>query len=153
MSSLPLRIRDFRTEDLKELYRIDQICFPPDIAFSQMEIYFYAKQPGGIARIAERQGRILGFVLAHRENRSSAHVLTLDVVPNVRRSGVGTALMNWLHEELRKQKVAFSVLEVGVLNRAAQRLYEKLGYQYKETLVGYYRGREDAYRMVCEFTG
>jgi [ribosomal protein S18]-alanine N-acetyltransferase len=153
MSSVPLRIRDFRNEDLEELYRIDHVCFPADIAFSRMEIYFFAKQPGAIARIAEKDGRILGFILAHREKRSRAHVLTLDVVPNVRRSGVGTSLMQWLHEELRKQKVTFSILEVGVLNRAAQRLYEKLEYKYRETLVGYYRGREDAYRMVYELTG
>jgi hypothetical protein len=28
------------------------------------------------------------------------------------------------------------------------RLYAKLNYRYLETLAGYYRGREDAYRMM-----
>ena len=56
--------------------------------------------------------------------------------------------MNKLHLELKKQKIGLSILEVGVQNLPAQHLYEKLHYQYLETLVGYYRGREDAYRMV-----
>jgi ribosomal protein S18 acetylase RimI-like enzyme len=56
--------------------------------------------------------------------------------------------MNVLHEELEKQNVGISVLEVGANNLPAQRLYEKLHYKYVETLIGYYVGTEDAYRMV-----
>lgn len=150
MAGLPLRIRNFRAEDLDELFEIDRICFPADIAFSRGELIFYLYNPKSIARVAGASGRILGFVLAQIVGRggSSARVITLDVIPEFRQHKIGTALMNTLHDELKKQGIQTSVLEVGVLNTPAQRLYEKLRYQYLETLAGYYRGREDAYRMV-----
>jgi len=49
---------------------------------------------------------------------------------------------------LKRQGVAAAILEVSTRNIPARRLYEKLDYQYLETLAGYYLGREDAYRMV-----
>jgi len=148
MSALPLSIRSFEPADSDDLYRIDQTCFPSEIAFSRGEFIFYLNQRKSIAWIAETDGRIAGFVVARVESRFSAHVLTLDVVSEFRKRKVGTILMNVLHEELEKQNVGISVLEVGVKNLPAQRLYEKLHYRYVETLIGYYVGMEDAYRMV-----
>ena len=55
--------------------------------------------------------------------------------------------MNRLHEALQRQGIRVSLLEVGMQNIPAQRLYEKLGYEVQGLLTGYYRGREDAYRM------
>jgi ribosomal protein S18 acetylase RimI-like enzyme len=43
------------------------------------------------------------------------------------------------------------VLEVGVENSPAQKLYEKLQYEYLERLSGYYHVRQDAYRMARFF--
>lgn len=148
MSKLPTRIRKFQAGDFEALLQIDQICFPADIAFSRGELVFCLRHPKSIAWIAEGAGGILGFAIARAESRSSAHILTLDVIPEARQQSIGTSLMNKLHLELKKQKIGLSILEVEVQNLPAQHLYEKLHYQYLETLVGYYRGREDAYRMV-----
>jgi [ribosomal protein S18]-alanine N-acetyltransferase len=148
MSDLPLRIRSLHGRDWNALFEIDQICFPADIAFSRGEFAFYLNHPKSIARVAEGSGRILGFVLARVGQRSIAHVLTLDVIPEVRQHQIGTKLMEALHRELKKRGIGVCVLEVAIGNLAAQRLYEKLKYRYLETLIGYYRGREDAYRMV-----
>jgi len=148
MSNQPLRIRNFQDGDLEALYRIDQACFPADIAFSRGEFLFYLSHPKSIARVAEGPGGILGFVLARIEARQSAHVVTLDVVPEARRRNIGTVLMEALHEVIGRQGIRVFILEVGVGNMPAQRLYEKLGYERIEKLEGYYRGREDAYRML-----
>ena len=155
MSDLPTRIRKFRIGDFEALFQIDQICFPPDIAFSRRELLFALRHPKSSAWIAEDPGRILGFAVAQVDNRSCAHILTLDVIPEARQRRIGTALMNKLHADFKRQKITRSILEVGVHNIPAQRLYEKLHYQYVETLIGYYRGRQDAYRMmrVHAFTG
>jgi [ribosomal protein S18]-alanine N-acetyltransferase len=147
MSSPSLRIRNFRPSDFEEIYQIDQICFPEALAFSRGEFSLYLSPPNSIARLAEGMNGIAGFVLAWIEGWSGAHVLTLDVVPEMRKCKIGTRLMNRLHRELQKCGVAVSVLEVETQNTAAQRLYEKLGYEYQELLPGYYRGRQDAYRM------
>jgi len=148
MTGSPLRIRDYQADDLEALHRIDRICFDEDIAFSQTGLGYHLNHPKSIARVAEGLGRILGFVLARMEGSARAHVITLDVIPEARRRKIGTLLMNALHGELGRRGVHTTILEVGVRNVAAQRLYEKLHYQYLGTLAGYYHGREDAYQMT-----
>jgi ribosomal-protein-alanine N-acetyltransferase len=151
MIAPPLRIRNYQKKDLEVLHRIDRICFPEDIAFSLEELSAYFNHPGSIARVAEDSARKLGFILAHVQDRSHAHLLTLDVVPEARRRGIGTSLMGALHRELKVRGIGAAVLEVGVRNAAARRLYESLQYQYLGILPGYYRQREDAYRMIRLF--
>ena len=148
MSEPPPRIRNFREEDLKTLYEIDRVCFPEDIAFSRAQLAFYLNHPKSIARVADEPGRILGFVLACVETPTCAHVLTLDVLPDARRRKIDTSLMDTLHAKLKRRGIGASILEVGIGNIPAQRLYEKMQYQYLEILCGYYLGREDAYRMA-----
>ncbi len=148
MTELRPRIRKFQSGDLDELYTIDQICFPKNLAFSRAQLTSYASNPHSIAWVAEGSGGILGFVLAHIDKLSFAHVLTLDVIPEFRQRKIGTLLMNAVHRELKQQGIGTIVLEVGVRNIAAQRLYEKLNYRYLGMLPGYYNGREDAYRMA-----
>jgi ribosomal protein S18 acetylase RimI-like enzyme len=148
MLEAPFSIRDFKIKDLEAFYRIDQICFPEYMAFSRAEFISYLNHSKRIARVAETSGRIIGFILARIQGSLYAHILTLDVVPDARQSRVGTQLMKALHEELERLKIGTSILEVDIANIAAQRLYKKLQYKYVGLLPGYYREREDAYRMV-----
>ncbi len=101
LSAPPVEVRDYRPQDLSTLHRIDRICFTPEIAFSRTELLFYVQHPHAISRIAERDGQIVGFAVGRVEQGDAGHVLTLDVVPDARRAGTGTVLMNALHEEFR----------------------------------------------------
>jgi ribosomal-protein-alanine N-acetyltransferase len=148
MEGLPLNIRRFRENDFAALCEIDRICFPDPIAFSRAEFRNHLKHPKSITRVGEGLGGILGFVMARVEITHFAHVITLDVIPQARRSNVGTQLMNSLHEELASKGIGIVVLEVSVNNLPARRLYEKLQYRYVETLRGYYHGLEDAHLMA-----
>ncbi len=148
MPGLPLKIRNFQDKDLESLCAIDRICFASDIAFSRAELLSQINHPKSITRVGEGLGRILGFAVARIEDASYAHVITLDVVPDARRCRIGLSLMNALHRSFARERIKVAILEVSVRNRPAQRLYERLNYRYVETLFGYYRGREDAYRMV-----
>jgi ribosomal-protein-alanine N-acetyltransferase len=142
------QIRMYRQTDFSELHRIDQICFADGIAFTEPEMLFYLSHPGSIIAVAERGGEIVGFAAGQIEVEASAHIFTLDVIPEVRRQGVGTKLMRSLHQSFRDRNVKLVDLEVSVRNYAAQRLYERLQYRSVAVLHGYYRGREDAYRMM-----
>ncbi len=148
LSETTVCIRDYRPGDLRRLHQIDQICFAPDIAYSRPELFFYLRHKDSLARIAEWNDDIVGFVVGRVEGNQCAHVLTLDVIPEARRNRVGTALMNTLHEEFHKREIAMVFLEVDVSNRGALEFYKGLGYERTETLRGYYVGRSDAYRMV-----
>ncbi len=141
-------IRKYRPDDANRLHAIDQVCFPPGIAFSRGELLFYLNHPGSITLIAECGAQVIGFASGRVQPNHLAHVLTLDVLPEVRRQRIGTVLMSSLHSEFRKKAISQVVLEVSVQNVAARRLYEALRYEMRETLRGYYNSREDAYRMV-----
>jgi ribosomal-protein-alanine N-acetyltransferase len=145
-----LLIRPNRAADVSRLHEIDGICFPPDICFSRSELLFYLKQPDAIARVAELNNAVVGFVLGRVEDGWAAHVMTLDVLPEARRKRIGTSLMNALHEAFQQHRAAVSVLEVSAENQSAQRFYEGLHYVYVETIAGFYNGKGDAYRMVKE---
>jgi len=141
-------IRDVRTEDIQRLYDIDQICFPSYLAYSRAEFLSCLRHPLSVGKIAEVQGGVLGFGIARLEVAAHAHVITLDVVPEARRRKVGTRLIEALHQEFRKRGVTQVTLEVDTGNDAAQRFYQKMGYKRRELLRGYYKARNDAYRMV-----
>jgi [ribosomal protein S18]-alanine N-acetyltransferase len=140
-------IRDYRPEDFWRLYEIDHICFRSDVAYSRAELLFYLKHPESITRVAQVQKEVLGFAIGRIETDRSAHVLTLDVVPEARRRRIGSALMASLHDAFEAKRVVVSFLEVDSANQAAQSFYGAMNYRYVETLKGYYGGRSDAYRM------
>ncbi len=144
----PFEIRKNGPDDLPRLLQIDQICFPPDIAYSRVELLSYLRHPKSISRVAEHANTILGFVVGQTGPDCSGHVLTLDVIPAARRRGVGTALMKTLHHEFEISGVRAIYLEVDTTNMSAQRFYEGLNYARMEILKGYYNGTSDAYRMV-----
>jgi ribosomal-protein-alanine N-acetyltransferase len=141
-------IRDLRRSDIGRLHEIDSICFAADIAFTRAELLFYLRHPYALAKVAERVGNIVGFAIGRVESDFYGHVITLDVVPEARRSKIGTQLIEVLHEEFRRAGVLLAVLEVDVENSGARLFYERLGYERIETLRGYYKERSDAYRMA-----
>lgn len=138
MSEWPLKIRDYHPNDLDTLHDIDLLCFPEGIAFSREDMLFISNYPESITRVAEASGRIAGFVMARIESRRQAHIVTLDVVPEAQRHGIGSMLMEDVHNILRERKIDASILEVGTGNLGARRLYETLGYRYAGLLSGYY---------------
>ena len=80
------------------------------------------------SRIAYRDGAPVGFAnLAVRGD--DAWVGGVGVTASARRSGVGEALMNAIHEQARERGVKRVWLEVIVENTGAFALYEKLGYR------------------------
>jgi ribosomal-protein-alanine N-acetyltransferase len=148
--ALPFTIRPYRPDESRTLWRIDSICFPPGIAYSHVELLFYLKHPNSIARVAECEGTVVGFAVG-RVHRGLGSVVTLDVVPEARRHGVGMALMAGLHEEFKKHGVRAAILEVSAEDSGAQAFYAKLGYRYTDRIPDYYGDGADAWRMVCPF--
>src|ERR1700722_1901737 len=100
------RVRQFQKADFDALWRIDQGCFDPQLAYSQPELAFYMQRPRSFTLVAEAagisdnggkstkilDGDILGFVVAETR-RKSGHIITIDVVEEARRAGVGSALL------------------------------------------------------------
>jgi ribosomal-protein-alanine acetyltransferase len=113
---------------------------------------------GYSARVGERDFRIVAYgVLMFAPGE--AQVLNLSVVPDVRRQGLGRALLRMFVEDARSLDAERIFLEVRTSNIAAIRLYESEGFAPVARRIDYYPGasgdgrREDAIVMRRSLAG
>lgn len=77
-----------------------------------------------------------------------SEILNIAVIPEMRRRGIGKALLNYAITELKKLGASAVFLEVRASNSAAIKLYEKLGFNRIGMRRNYYRiPAEDAVLM------
>ena len=140
------QVREYRPGDFLQLCAIDRACFAEGIAYTPDEIALGLSQPGAFVLVAEAQGQVAGFVLAY-QRRQVGHIVTIDILAEYRRQGMGLRLMQLAEERLAQQGATRMVLEVSVQNEGAIRFYEGLGYAARRLLPRYYRDGTDAYLM------
>ncbi len=154
-------LRDGRSSDLDMLWRIDQACFPPGISYSRLELAVYMRRPGSFTLVAEQPrartksfgdqpGTILGFLVTQTEPKKTGHIVTIDVVGNVRRAGVGSRLISAAEERLRAAQIESVYLETMVSNLAGVEFYKRHGYAIIRTEEGYYPNGADAFVFAKE---
>ncbi len=146
----PPTLRESRPNDLERLWRLDQLCFDPGIAYSRSELRRFLELPRAACVVAEIGPELCGFALAYREPADLAHVVTLDVHPTYRRRGVGRRLIEWVLEWSFPAGAERAVLEVDVRNSGAIAFYGVLGFRESGRLSSYYGPGLDAFQMVKE---
>lgn len=178
-------IRCFEKTDFETLWRIDQDCFDPQLAYSRPELAFYMRRPSSFTLVAEANvaaqaanaelendelennelendehgndghgaacEKIVGFIVAEKR-RHTGHIITIDVIAEARRSGVGSALLAAAESRLRESGALAVELETAVNNDAAIRFYKEKGYFVERTVRGYYSNKLDALVMGKSFT-
>ncbi len=148
------RLRPYRAADLPALHALDQICFPPGIAYSRAELRSFIEHPSSFTVVAASGGAIHGFAVVRPVRRQSAdndralHILTIDVAPDHRRTGVGSALMDWMFGKAEQLGSAAIVLEVAIDNYPAQEFYKRHGFHEVGIIPGYYNSVTDALELV-----
>ena len=140
-------LRDPRDEDLEALYRLDQLCFEPGIAYTRGQIRRFLRLATARGVVAEVGGEIAGFAIGYRSRRGVAHVLTLDVHPDFRRRRLGHALMRGVLSRMAADGATETRLEVDVRNAGAIAFYERLGFQPLRRLEDYYAAGRPALEM------
>jgi [ribosomal protein S18]-alanine N-acetyltransferase len=137
-------IRDSSPEDFEALWRMDQECFPPGIAYSRRELGLYMRHRRAFTLVAiEAAGQSLaGFIVAY--GGSKGHIITIDVAPTARRSGVGSLLLRAVEERLAAAGIESVGLETAVDNIAALSFYKRHGYSVIRTWPRYYSNGVDA---------
>ena len=151
MAAVRFRIRQFEKADFDTLWRIDQACFDAQLAYSRPELAFYMRREGSFTLVAEGDAGILGFVVAETR-RKTGHIITIDLVAEARRTGVGSALLGVAESQLQQNGAKAVALETPVNNEAAIRFYKQQGYFVEKTVAGYYSGQLDALVMTKELT-
>jgi ribosomal-protein-alanine N-acetyltransferase len=148
-------LREFRREDFNSLWRIDQECFAPGIAYSRLELAAYIRLRGAFTIVAEPKGAasesaILGFIVAQANRRGVGHILTIDVPPASRRFGVGSKLLATAEARLRVASCHRVVLETAVDNVSALPFYKRHQYSVVKTIPRYYSNGVDAFVLEKE---
>jgi ribosomal-protein-alanine N-acetyltransferase len=139
---MTVALRPYTPADLEKLYEIDQACYEPRIAYSRTELRRYLRFPGADCVVAEISDghaapRMIGFcITAHRA--SWAHIITMDVLAELRRQGIGSRLL----AEVESRLVA------ATNNSAAIAFWQKHGYRKSGVQKNYYPGGRDAFSMA-----
>jgi ribosomal-protein-alanine N-acetyltransferase len=144
-------LRDFQRKDFDALWRIDQGCFDPEIAYSRRELAAYIGRRGAFTIVAELAGpsdtefgRIAGFIVAE-SYRGVGHIISIDVLSEHRRSGLGSLLLKTAEERLKTIPCQAVRLEAAVNNAAAIAFYKRHGYSIVGTIPRYYPGGLNAF--------
>jgi ribosomal-protein-alanine N-acetyltransferase len=141
------KVRTYTPEDFETLYRIDQSCYEPEIAYTRPEMRKYLQLAGAECMVSEAgRGKITGFCLAAHE-KQVGYIITMDVLQSYRRCGIATALLDEIEQRLTGQHVCEVWLDTATDNEAAIAFWQKRGYRKLGLRKGYYLGRCDAYAM------
>jgi len=139
-------IRAYEARDFAALHKLDQACFPPGIAYSKWSLQYFLNLSTADCLVAEEGKRVTGFILAEK-NPPLAHIITLDVAGEKRRSGLGSALLDEMEKHFRFHEVKSVLLETAVDNESGIAFWQHHGYRTEAVLKRYYLGKVDAYEM------
>ena len=133
-----------------QLQKIEDVCFGKDAwtignlrgEFENTYSRFFGYYDGD---------KILGYACV-RIMYEEAQVCNIAVLPDYRKQGIGTLLVNALVDYATDRKCEVVELEVNTLNEPAVNLYKKCGFEIAGTRVNFYRksryASKDAYTML-----
>jgi ribosomal-protein-alanine N-acetyltransferase len=157
MAVVSYLVREYEPADFETLWRIDQACFVPGIAYSRRELLTYIARKTSftlVAQLAEAKGRILhsgdglgGFVTADTGRSGRGHIITIDVTEAARRGRVGSLLLQAAEERMRAAGCVEVGLETAVDNVGALAFYKRHNYLVVRTVRQYYATGVDAFML------
>jgi len=153
-------LRRFQPTDLEKVMHINQVCLPENYSsFFFMDLF--ERFPETFI-VAEVYGEIVGYIMCRIETglpdfgllgiTRRGHVISIAVLPEHQRKGLGEALMQETMTRMKTYKAKECYLEVRVSNTPAVNLYKKLGFETSKVVHGYYADGEDAAVMTRKLT-
>jgi ribosomal-protein-alanine N-acetyltransferase len=149
------KLRKFNHDDLRSVVHINNVCLPENYSD-----YFFIDLHERFSQtfiVAEENGEVVGYIMCRVELGLSnfgfggvirkGHVVSVAVLPQYRRKGIGEALIKEAIEGMHLYNAKQCFLEVRIANTPAIDLYKKLGFQVTRTIHSYYADGEDAYVM------
>jgi ribosomal-protein-alanine N-acetyltransferase len=142
-----MNLRPYTPADLPAMVALDDICFEAPFRFSRASMRSFAQAKNACTVIAESGTELAGFCILHVERsrrRDIGYIVTLDVAPAHRRQGLATRLMHAVEQMAIADGCKSLVLHVHTQNRSAILFYERLGFNYSDTVPAFYGEDLDA---------
>ena len=130
------------------LAAIHLTAFPPSEQWNANVMGLQLGLLGGFGLLHPDGGMVLARVTA-----DEAEILTIAVMPALRRGGLGAALMRATMAECRARGAVKMFLEVAETNAHARALYARLGFVRVGTRRNYYPGGGHAFLLEASLTG
>ena len=133
-----------------QLHEIEKACFGKDAwTINNLVSEFQNEYSHLFGEVVD--GKVVGYVCA-RTMYEEAQICNVAVLPDYRRRGIATKLLETIAEFVANEGCERSELEVNVANAPAVELYKKCGYEIVGTRVNFYRRTRypsrDAYTML-----
>jgi len=148
-------LRQFVPDDLLQVIEINRICLPENYN-STFFLDIHRNLPDAFI-VAEANGKVVGYIMCRLEHGLSetrrfnfvkkGHIVSVAVLPEHRRTGIGSALVTEALKALSKHRAGECFLEVRVTNEPGINLYKKLGFSTARKVSHYYFDGSDAYVM------
>jgi ribosomal-protein-alanine N-acetyltransferase len=147
-----LLIRRYREEDLPSIFEIEKQCFSPDEQYTAQHLELLGQFQNYRFLVAQENVRhmIVGYcigVIKVTKEGPMGHIISIAVHPNNRHQGIGMCLVKELMAQLKDAGASYFRLEVKMTNKAARKMYRKLGFDYEYILRNYYGDGKDAVVM------
>ncbi|HNS05517.1 MAG TPA: GNAT family N-acetyltransferase [Candidatus Saccharicenans sp.] len=130
-------IRKFKISDYDQVINLWQLCqlpLKPEGRDSRSQLEQQIKLDQIIFLVAEKEGKVIGTVLASHDGRKG-WINRLAVHPDARRQGLGTQLIKKAEEELEKQGLILLAALIEEENSASRDLFVRLGYEPHPEIV------------------
>jgi len=152
------KIRRFSAEDLATVMEINRTCLPENYS-SYFFLDIYRNCPDAFL-VAQVEARIVGYIMCRLETGFSdfarlrpvkkGHIVSIAVIPEYRRTGIGGTLMLSAISALASNGYSEAFVEVRITNEPAISLYRKLEFTIVKRVPRYYYNGEDAYVMAIQ---
>jgi len=148
-------VREATIRDLPGILEIERLAFPQPWSldsFRRELMLPFSRIMVAAPTEAEANGKLAGF-LCRWLVADECHILNVAVHPDLRRGGIGMALMAEAINEAKAKKIRLVTLEVRRSNVAARSLYRRLNFEERRLRSNYYGPGEDAIVMELSLGG
>ncbi len=149
-----ISVRRYRLADLPRVLQIERAAFASEGYTTSTFLAHAFRDRTGFYVAEDEHHHVMGYILVRMGlpwlGARRGGITSVAVGPAFRRQGVGRALMCAALAHLRERHAEQADLEVSVTNRAAQSLYESLGFRRAKLLPDYYGLQRDGLQMVLD---
>ncbi|MGC9105349.1 MAG: GNAT family N-acetyltransferase [Thermoprotei archaeon] len=138
-------ITDARPEDLDGIYEVEVNSF--ERPYPKGLLKFYLVMTPETFVVAKDDGKVVGYAVGVLQWGSVGHVVSIAVLKEYRRKGIGRALLEELESRLIRLGAKYFILETSV-NWEAKKFYFASGYLAVRFLKSYYSKNEHALLMM-----